>query len=61
MFEEETKYGRHLDVEHFVLVFLVPSAEFEPYNQANRMIIAYFFFVWRWISLESAFENDFFR
>ena len=61
MFEEETKYGRHLDFEHFVLVFLVTSAEFEPYNQANRMIIAYFFFVWRWISLESAFVNDFLR
>ena len=28
--EEETKYVRHLDVEHFVLVFLVPSAEVEP-------------------------------
>ena len=46
----------------FVLFFFsVPAAEFEPYNQANRMIIAYVFFVWRWISFESAFENEFFQ
>ena len=42
MFEEGTKYGRHINVVHFVLVFFllllffffsVPAAEFEPYNQ----------------------------